>query len=204
MKKNIAYGILCIFILFLVEQVIELPYIIKTLIKLPLFTVYPLIRLKGIKFKVEKDLKLVIGASVFVFSVILLAFIILRGFLDFEAITSDIQGRMAIDRTLFIFACLYTVFINSFIEELFFRGLLFQAGDYKYSLVSALMFATYHVAIFKSWFSLPIVILVLFGLVVGGLIFNYFVKRTQSILSSWLIHMSADLIIVLIGFWIFA
>lgn len=204
MKKNIAYGILCLFILFLVEQVFELPYIIKTLIKLPLFTVYPLIKLRGIKFKVEKDLKLVIGASVFVFSVILIAFIILRDFLDFEAITSDIQGRMAIDPTLFIFACFYTVFINSFIEELFFRGLLFQAGDYKYSLVSALMFATYHVAIFKSWFSLPIVTLVLFGLVVGGLIFNYFVKRTKSILSSWLIHMSADLIIVLIGFWIFA
>lgn len=202
--KKIIYAISCLIILFFVEQVFMLPYIVKTLIKLPLFTCIPLFAMRGQKIKLPiKSLKWILVISCFVFIVVLLAFVILQGYLDIETIKDDIENRMSISKTLFIAACLYTVFVNSFIEELFFRGYLYQTMDYKHGLISSILFAVYHITIFKSWFNLPMMLLILFGLIIGGLIFNLFVKKTQSILSSWLVHMSADLIIVLIGLYIF-
>lgn len=202
--KKIIYAIGCLFILFLVEQVFMMPYVLKTLIKLPLFTIVPFLALKDYPLKLgSKSIKWIALISILVFVVILIAYLLLQSFLDISTIKSDIENRMAISKTMFLFACFYTVFINSFIEEIFFRGYLFQSMNYKHTLISATLFAIYHISIFRSWFSLPMMGLILFGLIVGGLIFNILVKKTESILSSWLVHMSADLIIVLIGLFIF-
>jgi len=42
----------------------------------------------------------------------------------------------------------------------------------------------------------------LLGLFAGGLLFAYFVKKTGSILASWFIHVSADLALIIFGFWV--
>ncbi|MCH4888202.1 CPBP family intramembrane metalloprotease [Acidaminobacter sp. JC074] len=201
MKKILLYTLTTIIILYFVEQVVMLPYVVKTLVKLPLFVVYPLYSMKKINFR--SSYKKTGIASLFVFTVIIVAFFIFRGFIDIEAIRYDMSHRMQIDKSLFILAALYTVFINAFAEEIFFRGFIFK-GMLKYSrkfayVLSALAFSIYHVAIFLTWFSLPITLLILFGLFVGGLIFNYFVEETDSILASYMIHISADIAIVLIG-----
>ena len=201
MKKILFYSLTTIVILYFVEQVFMLPYLVKTLIKLPLFVIYPMMCLK--KIKVRTSYKKTRITALFVFTVIIVAFLLFRGFIDLDAIRYDMTHRMLIDKSLFVIAALYTVFINSFAEEIFFRGFIFK-GLLKYSkdlayLISALAFAVYHVAIFLTWFSLPIILLILFGLFVGGLIFNYFVEETDSILASYLIHITADLAIVLIG-----
>jgi membrane protease YdiL (CAAX protease family) len=109
---------------------------------------------------------------------------------------------MQITNTQFVLAAIYTVFVNSFIEELFFRGYVFKGllKNRKIAYIfSSALFALYHVTIFKSWFSLPVFLLTMVGLFIGGLIFSYFVEKSNSFLASYLIHISADLAIVGIG-----
>ena len=66
--------------------------------------------------------------------------------------------------------------------------------------ISSAAFAIYHVSIIEAWFSLWLMLVMLLGLFAGGLLFAYFVKKTGSIVASWLIHVSADLALVLFGF----
>ncbi len=204
MKKILLYSLCCLFILYAVEQVLELPYLMKTLIKLPLFTVYPLYTIKKMSFEMNrKEFKPVILLSIFVFLVIMVAFLILNSFINFDTIQNDFKTRMQISTSQFMWASIYTIFINALIEEIFFRGFIFmnllKENRLLAYLISAGLFAVYHMAIFKTWFSLPIFLLIMFGLFVGGLIFCYFVKKTNSFLASYMIHVSADLAIVLIG-----
>jgi membrane protease YdiL (CAAX protease family) len=129
----------------------------------------------------------------------------LQSVIDVSLIAKDFSERMALTKKMIIFAGLYTIVVNFFIEELFFRGFVFQGllksglnkGAY---IISSLAFALYHISNFKTWFNIWLTILVIFGLFVGGLIFSYFVKKTDSFLASWLIHLSADLGIIIIGF----
>lgn len=201
MKKTLQYAIAVIAILFIVEQVIELPYLIKTCVKLPLFTLIPYLSLRPMKLKMTKaHAKWIVIIAGGVFVVILAAYFILGFLVDFDLILADFQNRMVINKPLFIVASLYTIFINAFAEELFFRGFIFQQHQsHKASLISAAMFAIYHVSIIGTWFSPWILLLVLTALFIGGLIFNYFVRRTESLLGSYIIHMTADLAIVFIG-----
>lgn len=204
MKKILLYSLCCLFILYAVEQVLELPYLMKTLIKLPLFTVYPLYTIKKMSFEMNrKEFKPVILLSIFVFLVIMVAFLILNSFINFDTIQNDFKTRMQISTSQFLWASIYTIFINALIEEIFFRGFIFmnvlKENRLLAYLISAGLFAAYHMAIFKTWFSLPIFLLIMFGLFVGGLIFSYFVEKTNSFLASYMIHVSADLAIVLIG-----
>jgi CAAX protease family protein len=214
MKKIIiSYSLFCLLVLYGLEQIIMTPYIIKTLIKIPLFTLFPLLiqhyLLKsklslGIKKSEQKNILLL---SLFIFVILSGASFLLKSFLDIEAISSDFTNRMMLGKREMILAAVYTIFINSLIEEYFFRGFLFQSlmkqGWNKQSyIISSAAFAIYHVSIFESWFSLGLMMLMLFGLFAGGLIFAYFVKRTESILASWLIHISADLSLIIFGLYI--
>jgi len=206
----VMMSIMFVGILFYVEQVLMIPYLLKTMLKIPMFIGFPFIIKRFIlkekmKFYINgKNLKVILLWSILVASVITVVFIITKGFIDTVLIATDFEERMKITKTMFIFAGLYTIIGNSFIEEYFFRGFIFQSlynkGLYKVSyILSALLFAIYHVGIFMTWFSLPIMFLVLFGLFVGGLIFSYFVKKTNSVLASYIIHMSADIAIIIIG-----
>ncbi|MBN2795631.1 MAG: CPBP family intramembrane metalloprotease [Clostridia bacterium] len=202
MKKKYIYAILVIISLFYIEQVLELNYLLKTLIKLPLFGIVPWLIIRPMKLHMsthdKKWMAIVSGGILFVF---LVGFIALKGFLDIETIQGDFNNRMEMSKGIFILAALYTVFVNSFLEELFFRGMLFQSNPTNYhNIVSAMCFAIYHVSIFRTWFNIPLLMLMLFGLFTGGIIFNYFVKKTGSLLASYMIHMTADIAIVIIGF----
>lgn len=204
MKKVIAYGVVAVLIMFLVEQVLQLPYLMKTLIKIPVFTCYPFLVLRKEKFKINKhSFKQVVILSIVVLITILLAYVILQDFIDVESIKTDLESRMSIGRSMFFFAAFYTIFINAFIEEYFFRGYLFRLihkEEKRLAYVfAALLFAVYHIGILGTWFSLPILSLVLIGLFIGGLIFNYYVSKTNSFLASYIIHVAADIAVVIIG-----
>lgn len=204
MKKIMLYTIAVIVVLYFTEQVLELPYLLKTLIKLPLFTIIPLVSLKGTPLKMDKQhTKLMLYISLFVFLIIVIAYIVLSSFIDVSIIQEDISSRMQVTNVMLIYTGLYTIFINSFIEELFFRGFIFAKLLGKHKILayvfSSLAFSIYHITIFKTWFTLPMFMLMMLGLFVGGLIFSYFTEKNNSFLASWFIHMSADLAIILIG-----
>jgi len=197
--KRVFYAVCVILLLFLIEQVFQLPYMTKTLIKLPLFTVLPLLGLKTKKVKPKGVHLHAIIVSIGVFMIICIAYFILSRFIDVSTIQEDFTSRMKITNGQYIAIGFYTIFVNAFIEELFFRSYLLKPS-LKYVIISSALFAIYHIAIFGTWFTWPIFLLALTGLFVGGLIFSYFTIHYKSFLSAYLIHMAADAAIVLIGY----
>ena len=57
---------------------------------------------------------------------------------------------------------------------------------------SALAFAMYHVSITSNWGSPALIVLMVAGLTVAGLLFDW-LDREGSLLPSWLVHMGANL-----------
>ncbi|MCK5154885.1 MAG: CPBP family intramembrane metalloprotease [Spirochaetales bacterium] len=209
-RKIIAYSVVCLLLLYVVEQVLMTPYFLKTIIKIPMFTVFPFMIQRFLlksKFSVrikKSEQKFILLSSIFIFVIITVVAFVLKSFIDIEAISSDFANRMKLSGQGMILAGVYTIFVNSLIEEYFFRGFIFQEllkrGWKKPAyIISSAAFAMYHVTVFEAWFGIGLMMVMLLGLFVGGLIFAYFVKKTESILASWIIHISADLALVVFG-----
>ena len=109
------------------------------------------------------------------------------------------------DRGNFLFVSLYISFVNSLLEEFFFRGFLFvnlkgfSSRGFAYGF-SAAAFSLYHTAMMLGWFHPVLLILVLGGLGIGGVLFNYLNEKHNTIYVSWLVHMFANFAINTIGF----
>lgn len=74
--------------------------------------------------------------------------------------------------------------------------LKFKKTAYVYS---SLLFALYHIAIFKSWFNIWLILLALTGLISVGFIFNFIDTKSNNFINSWIVHILADMAIMLIG-----
>jgi membrane protease YdiL (CAAX protease family) len=150
----------------------------------------------------ELKLGFVIGLSFFL--IIIMAYYIFKGFINFDTIISDL-AKKGITKELFLLNGLYICFGNSILEEFFFRGFIYLKGGKTLlsNLFSAFLFSFYHVAIILVWFDLWIMLLALAGLMIGGLFFNYLTSKSDNFLNSWLVHFFADLAIVSIGISLF-
>lgn len=197
-----------------VEAIWKPGYAAKALCKLPLFLGIPLLfsapgrPAKSYFSGWRKGLKLglPLGAGVFLF--LLGAYWLLGGFFDFSAVTGQLEANMGVTGRNFWLVSLYIACVNSFLEEFFFRGFGFLSlqkslGQKPACLFSALAFALYHISIMASWFSLPLFLLLLAGLTVAGLLFNWLDAQTDSLYPSWLVHICANLAINTIGFLLF-
>lgn len=217
MKKQRRYIILslilCCIIMALVETVIQPGYVIKSAIKLACFggaavgyalffrrDFFPTILRPGsLKFA------LMLGAGIY--GVILLGYFLFRPWLDLNAIAGNLLNKEHVTRENFIWVALYISIVNSFLEELLFRGLGYLAlrrtmPERKASVISAGLFALYHVSMLAGWFSPLLFVLCMAGLFAGGLIFNALDSR-GSILPAWLAHGAANLAINTIGLMMF-
>ena len=65
-------------------------------------------------------------------------------------------------------------------------------------------FALYHIAMMIGWFVLPVILISLVGLFIGGMTFNRFDEKSENIYLSWLIHMFANFATNTIGVILFA
>lgn len=217
-KKKYAYVVIssliaCV-LLYYVEQVIKTTYLTKTLVKLFLFTIIPFgyIKLyKKLPFKMafhdkscnKKDLTIGLLLGLVSFSVLIITYIIVKDMINLEGIIQDLQNK-SITPVNFIFIAFYVTFVNSFLEEFFFRGFIFlNLYEMKFKKIayiySSLLFALYHIAIFKSWFNPWLMALALTGLITVGFIFNFIDTKSRNFINSWIVHILADLAIVLIG-----
>lgn len=191
----------------LVETVIQPGYVIKSAIKLVLFagTVLAfrgtpeLLRPKGL------GIAALLGGGIF--AAVLGAFFLFRSFIDLDTIAAGLLAKENVSRENFLWVALYISIVNSFLEELFFRGLAYlklrrHTGERFAAMFSAAAFSLYHVGILSGWFSWWIYGLCLLGLFVGGLIFNA-LDRRGSILPSWIAHAAANLSINTIGLMMF-
>jgi len=153
-------------------------------------------------FKVKFNYKNVFVQSLGVFSIVMLAFLVFSRFIDFETIRTDFSSRLEITKSMFVWASFYTVFINAMVEEVFFRAYIFGGIKNKTTayMYSSILFAVYHLTIFMTWFTLPILLIIMLGLFVGGLIFSYNYDKQKSIIAAYLVHLAADIAVILIGY----
>jgi len=146
------------------------------------------------------------GLALAVFAVIWGGYALLRPWLDLSAVTRNLTAKEGITAATFPIVALYISFINSLLEEVFFRGFAYLSAApvnrRLAAVVSSLAFALYHVCIMGSWFHPVWFLLFTAALALVGLFFNR-LDREGTIWPAWLVHMSANLALNTIGMRLF-
>lgn len=212
----ILFSIFSCLTMAIIDSVISPDYWIKTLIKILLFLILPFII---VLFKKNLDLNtffkfdkktifkyILLGLVIYL--IILSEYYIFRNIFDFSNITVSLIKNINVTKSNFIYVSIYISLINSLIEEFFFRGFIFlsliKINTKRFAYIfSSLIFAIYHIFIMKGWFGVEIYSIILIGLFVGGLIFNYINEKNKNIFPSWIVHMFANFSINTIGFILF-
>ena len=198
-------ALVSIIIMYLIETIINTGYLHRSILKVVFFLILPMaytlydknIRIKD-NFKIKSKGSLMYSAllGVGVYAIILSAYFILKNLIDLSNIINRLDKNMGVDKNNFLAIALYISFVNSLLEEFFFRGFIFAnlnriSGRVFANIMSAFIFSIYHVAIMGSWFSPLIFIIAMAGLFVGALIFNYLNEKGGNIYHSWLVHLMA-------------
>lgn len=212
----ITIVILSCIVLAVIDGIIQPRYLLKSGMKLMLFLVIPFVYAlfdKKLKlrelFKINKrGIKTAFMLCIPVYVVILAAYWLLKDVFDFSGITKALTNNIGVNGDNFLIVSVYISFINSFVEEFFFRGFAFLSlkrvtSGKAATIFSAAMFALYHIAIMTGWFSAGVFVITIAGLFLGGLIFNYLDARSDNIYTSWFVHMFANFSINTIGFMLF-
>ena len=218
-KKTVAVVLLIVLfcaIMAEIDGVLKANYFTKSVVKVIVFLVLPAVytlydknlQIKPLFAPNKPGIKLALGLCIPVYIVILGGYLLLKDVFDFSAITKSLTQNIGVSRDNFVFVALYISFVNSLLEEFFFRGFAFltlqKIASKKFAYIfSALTFAFYHIAMMIGWFSIWVFVIVLAGLFAGGLIFNYLNDKSRSIYPSWFVHMFANFAINTVGFMLF-
>lgn len=201
-----------------VDGVISPPYLYKSMIKIVLFLVVPMIYfllykdqgtyLRKLFVPKKKDFLLALALGVVVFAIIMLAYFLLGDYIDLNGIKESLTSGIGVTGNNFVYVAVYISFVNSLLEEFFFRGYAFlilkEESNKKFAYIfSSAMFALYHVGMTSGWFNILIYLLSMAGLFIGGCVFNYLNEKCENIYPSWLVHMCANFGINTIGFILF-
>lgn len=206
-------GLVCCGIMALVDGLWQPGYAAKSAVKLAVFGLLPLVLTRFWKLISLRELFVfrkqgfftALGLGLGIYVLILGGYVTLRNVFDFSAIAGSLTENAGVTKENFLYVSLYISFVNSLLEEFFFRGFLFRnlkehsKPSAAYG-VSAVLFAAYHIAMMIGWFGFGLNALVLLGLSAGGLIFNRLNEKLGCIYGSWLTHMFANFAINTIGF----
>ncbi|WP_054753929.1 hypothetical protein [Piscibacillus salipiscarius] len=132
----IVLTILSCLALFYVEQILELSYIMKTLAKILLFLIVPIVFIKVVlKERLFESLRLNqvdvkglqygVGLGLLSVIVILAAYVLLQDQINGETIILDLQNRLNITLETYIFVALYITFGNSLLRNFILEVLFF-------------------------------------------------------------------------------
>ncbi len=218
MKKYIIMIIVLVncFVMGFIDAIITPDYFVKSLCKIILFSsvtfiYFYLSKNKDILklFKVnKKDFKtpVILGITLMILTIFI--YFIASNFVDLETLKISLQESYGNSLLYFLIVIIYITVINSFLEELFFRGFAFQTLKKHTNLqiafvFSSLTFALYHVAFMINWFTFQFFILLVISLFLGGLFFNFISHKCNNIYSSWIIHAFVNLSINSIGLILF-
>ena len=202
----------------LIDAFVHPNYFVKIPIKILFFLALPLLFFlknkdmfedfkKLFVFKKDGILKAIL-LGVGIYAVILGGYFLMRNIIDFSQVTSTLTEGMGITAKNFIYVSLYISFMNSFLEEFFFRGFGFITLK-KYTtrkvayIFSSTLFAIYHVGMLVGMFHFWVLLLLLLGIIIGGCIFNYLNELNDNIYPSWFVHMFANFAINTVGFILF-
>ena len=95
-------------------------------------------------------------------------------------------------------------YVNSLLEEIFFRGLIFHAFDNRLIsyLVSGISFSLYHLSMIANWGNAFIFVLMLVLLFIASVVLQIFSLHFKSLKASYLVHAMSNLAINSLGFYI--
>lgn len=201
-----------------VDGVITPPYFLKSIIKIVLFLVLPMIYfilykdkydyLKRLFMPKKRDFLLAMLLCIGVYTVIIGAYFFLGSYIDLSTIRDSLTSGIGVNAQNFVYVAIYISFVNSLLEEFFFRGFAFLVLKQEINkriayIFSSAMFALYHVGMTSGWFNVFIYTLAMLGLFVGGCIFDFLNEKCENIYPSWLVHMFANFAINTIGFILF-
>lgn len=213
----ISITIISCLIMTIIDGIIMPDYMIKSFIKIVIFLIIPFLYARFNKnitsfkemFKFnKKGLICAFSLGIVIYTLIVGGYFLLSDVFDWSNITKSLSENIGVNKNNFLFVAIYISFINSLLEEVFFRGFVFlnlkKFGYRKLAyLFSAIMFALYHVAMMIDWFSIGLYFLIIMGLMLGGLIFNYLNEKNETIYVSWITHMFANFAINTVGFILF-
>ena len=197
----------------IIETIIEPSYFVKSALKIALFLFVPLVIMKFQKERVftagfllnKKRILRLLGLGLSIYAVIMVAFFLTNGIFDYSSLVNSLSADQKVSHNSFLLIAIYISFCNSFLEEFLFRFVAFiKLSEYVTKRVayifSSCMFALYHIAMIGGSFPVPLLLLALVGLAIGGVIFNYVDDKSQNIYNSWIIHMFADFAIMTIWY----
>ena len=187
--------VICSIVMSIVDGVIQPDYVTKSAVKICLFLAAPLSYylinrsklpfFKSIFLPKKRDIAVALGLGVLVYGFILGGYFLLREVINFSSIALGLDDRTGINADNLIYVALYMSFINSFLEELLFRGFAFISLKRETSrgfayIFSALMFAVYHSGVTAGWFNIGIFLLTLAGLMAAGVIFSFLDEKSEN------------------------
>lgn len=212
MKKHLTGVLLAlaaVLLVFLVEQVLQPGYWIKSLLKAAAFLgailAYAALGkqrfLETIRLRKLTETKALLLCMLAFFAGVAVLFLCFRNQLDLAGIRESLMRKEGLTRQNCLFVFAYIIVCNSFLEEAFFRGFVFQLfrNQMLGALLSAVLFSAYHIGIFISWFNPFLFVLCLAGLAAVGLFLQWISGKYQSIAASWLIHACANIAINAVG-----
>lgn len=222
MKKKFIYIILSVLLLSLSVSLVDIfikpDYFVKISIKVIAFLILPilffvfnkeeLVEFKRLfKFK-KSNLVWSLFLGIIIYLGIVLSYFFTRNIIDYSNVAPNLTSSMGITSENLIYVTLYISFLNSFLEEFFFRGFGFitlkkHANRILAYMVSSLCFSVYHIGMMIGSFYLSTLLLLVVGLFVGGCVFNYLNEKSDNIYFSWIVHMFANFGINTVGFILF-
>ncbi len=219
-KKMFIIGTVAILsvIMNFVDMVISPAYYIKSAVKLILFISVPaayfacnkedfLLLKQLFEFDLKATAKYIL-LGIFFYIAMVAGFMFTNGIFDFSNITGQLTANIGVTKNNFIYVSVYISFINSLLEEFFFRGFGFMVlkkyiPAAKAGIISAFLFAFYHIGMTVGWVDIMLYCLGFAGLVAGGIIFNRIDEKENSIYPSWIVHMFINFGINTVGFMLF-
>lgn len=216
-KEYVVYTtVLCAIAMTIIDGIVQPSYAIKSAIKIVLFLFLPLgyfalfrawDELKSL-FSLKKwELLVALGLGVGAFLVITGGYMLISRFFDLDTIILARTAAGGVSAANFLYVSTYIALVNSLLEEFFFRGFAFlsmkklSSRRFAYGF-SAALFAVYHFGMVGGG-NLMVSLVAMAGLFAAGLILNALNERSGSILTSWLLHMCANLAINTVGFYVF-
>ncbi|MBQ9037505.1 MAG: CPBP family intramembrane metalloprotease [Erysipelotrichaceae bacterium] len=211
-KVAIFFAILATVIMSITERYLTLGYWFKSLVKLVVFgsliVLYSRYSHRSIKDTINLKFRLpsrkLFVVMILVYLIVIAAYFIFKDQLNLEALKNSLFSKEQLTKDSFYWVFIYIIIVNSFLEESFFRGFLFNAFKNNRMLVTgylfaSMMFAIYHIGIISSWFNPLVFVTAMIGLLGAGIMLQYIEERYDNLLASYLVHSFANIAINTIG-----
>jgi len=183
----------------------SMDYVSKALLKITTFLSIPLIYAKWIGkidlkpfFRFEwKAVRLALSLGLILIALILTLYFVIGSWFDLSILYGILDRNFTAGTLAFLPIAFYIAFINSFLEEFFFRVFAYlslkKVSSNKFaSVFSALAFSLYHLFLMAGLFELWVYLTAICLLAIAGVIFNRLDQRSETLYPSWILHACAN------------